>query len=757
MRKLFLLILFCLPAYLTQAQSSFYTTQQVQRVDLYFSFSNWDYRMDTMKMGYGGYLAADSIRINGISYDSVGVKYKGNSSYDSSYAKNPMHIKMDKFKSNSHMGVKDIKLANIYADPSMVREASTYTLLKNYADVPGVGFVELYVNNRRIGLFTNTEAIDDRFIGTTFGNSNNTLMKCNPENPGPAHRSTMKYKGADSTLYFVDYELESKYGWKDFVNYMNRLTNDSATIESVLDVDRALWMLAFNNVFVNLDSYTGAFAQNHYQYKDKNGRFCPLLWDLNMSIGGFPYLGNAAGGMGTLTVSGMEQMPLLAHKQDKEWVLIYDLLQQPKYERQYLAHVRTLLDEQLSQGQGIALAQQMQSLIDTCVARDSNSFFNYSQFQNSLTQGYAVGSNVVPGVQTFLNNRYTYLSNDTMVLKVAPQMTNGTAFSGDSLYGSLVTLRVKSNERNAPVYAGYRFNHHDKFAKVLLLDDGMHNDGVAGDSVYGGTIVMNGVNMEYYFFADNGTAASFLPARAEHEFFNFECKKRSPDNAGLVINEFLANNNTLQKDEYGDREDWIELYNNSSEVVDLGGCYLSDTIGYGIKWQIPFGTSIAPNSYLIVWADDDRYQLPLHTNFRLGNDSGVLYLSSATGNVLDSVKYSQQTADQSYGRYPNGTGAFRTMNVTFATENNNFALGVTSFVSVDWKVIPNPSNGICRIVGLKNAGATYKVMDLMGREYARGVYNGGELLLPKLSAGIYLIQVKDGNSYREQKLVVQED
>jgi hypothetical protein len=290
-----------------------------------------------------------------------------------------------------------------------------------------------------------------------------------------------------------------------------------------------------------------------------------------------------------------------------------------------------------------------------------------------------------------------------------------------------------------------------------LLDDGMHNDGVAGDSIFGGAVVMNGIAMEYYFISDNGTAASFLPARAEHEFFNFECKKRSPDNAGLVINEFLANNNTLQKDEYGDREDWLELYNNSSEVVDLGGCYLSDSSKLYTKWQIPFGTSIAPNSYLIVWADDDRYQMPLHTNFRLGNDSGVLYLSSATGNVLDSVKYSQQTADQSYGRYPNGTGAFRTMNVTFASENNNFGLGGSTIVTNDWNVVPNPSNGICRIVGLKNADATYKVMDVMGREYARGVYNGGELILPKLSAGIYLVQVKDGNSYREQKLVVQED
>ena len=38
--------------------------------------------------------------------------------------------------------------------------------------------------------------------------------------------------------------------------------------EKVLDVDRALWMLAFNNVLVNLDSYSGAFRQNYYLYHD---------------------------------------------------------------------------------------------------------------------------------------------------------------------------------------------------------------------------------------------------------------------------------------------------------------------------------------------------------------------------------------------------------------------------------------------------------------------------------------------------------
>jgi spore coat protein CotH len=757
MRKFCILLLLLLPAFLTRAQSTFYNTQQVQRIEIYFSASNWDYQLDTIKGGQGGYLMADSVRVNGVVYDSVGVKYKGNSSYDSTYAKNPMHIRLDKYKSHAYQGIKDIKLANIYADPSMVREASTYTLLKNYADVPSVGFVELYVNNRRIGLFTNTEAIDDRFLGDNFALATNTLMKCNPQNPGPAHRSTLKYKGADSTLYFADYELDSKYGWKEFVSYMNRLANDSSNIESVLDVDRALWMLAFNNVFVNLDSYTGAFAQNHYQYKDKNGRFCPLIWDLNMSLGGFPYLGNAAGGMGTLTVAGMEAMPLLAHKQDKEWVLIYDLLKQPKYERQYVAHVKTMLEEQLAQGQCGALAQSLQAMIDSCVARDSNSFFTYSQFQNSLYSGFTVGSHVVPGVQSFLANRYAYLSADTMINKVAPVLSMGTAVSVDSLYGQLVTMRVKSNELNAPVYAGYRFNHHDKFAKVLLLDDGMHGDGVAGDSIFGGSVVMNGIAMEYYFIADNGSAVRFLPARAEHEFFNFECKKRSAENGGVSINEFLANNNNLQKDEYSEREDWIELYNYSNELVDLGGCYLSDSTNFHTKWQIPAGTGIAPNSYLIIWADADRFQKTLHSNFKLSNDSGVLYLISPLGFIMDSVRYGMQAADISYGRYPNGTGPFTSMNVTFAAPNNNFGLGVSAVITNGWNLVPNPSNGICRVVGLKSIGASYKVMDVMGREYARGVYNGGELLLPKLSAGIYLVQVKDGNMYREQKLVVQED
>lgn len=49
---------------------------------MFFGYSNWDYRLDTAKAGKENYILADYCMINGVRYDSVGVKYKGNSSYN---------------------------------------------------------------------------------------------------------------------------------------------------------------------------------------------------------------------------------------------------------------------------------------------------------------------------------------------------------------------------------------------------------------------------------------------------------------------------------------------------------------------------------------------------------------------------------------------------------------------------------------------------------------------------------------------------
>ena len=61
--------------------------------------------------------------------------------------------------------------------------------------------------------------------------------------------------------------------------------------------------------------------------------------------------------------------------------------------------------------------------------------------------------------------------------------------------------------------------------------------------------------------------------------------------SGLFINEFMADNDNIVADEYGEYEDWIELYNSGQTSVDLGGMYLSDDLDDPTNWMIPVGIS----------------------------------------------------------------------------------------------------------------------------------------------------------------------
>ncbi|MFC1762112.1 lamin tail domain-containing protein [Planctomycetota bacterium] len=112
----------------------------------------------------------------------------------------------------------------------------------------------------------------------------------------------------------------------------------------------------------------------------------------------------------------------------------------------------------------------------------------------------------------------------------------------------------------------------------------------------------------------------------------------APEPATVVINEIMASNASTIADmvDFDDYTDWIELYNDHSESVDLSGYYLTDDLDDPVKWEIPAGTTIAPYGYLIIWADGYDsgigYTYPrgywpwesfitrnLHTNFKLSS------------------------------------------------------------------------------------------------------------------------------------------
>lgn len=140
-------------------------------------------------------------------------------------------------------------------------------------------------------------------------------------------------------------------------------------------------------------------------------------------------------------------------------------------------------------------------------------------------------------------------------------------------------------------------------------------------------------------------------------------------NKSLVINELMPKNSRFGSDQNGQFDDWIELYNLSSQDIDLSGFYLTDSKKEPTKWKFPAGTTIVKNGYLIVWADADTLQAGLHTNYKLSADGENVVFLSPNKEVIDLVEYPPTVIEQSYARKPNGTGKFGWSTPTFNKEN----------------------------------------------------------------------------------------
>lgn len=731
-------IIFCFGWMLTLGLSaqSFFDANTIQEIRIYFSMPNWDYQMDTSKWGADGYVMADSVKINGQLMSQSGVKYKGNSSYDSTAIKNPLNISLDEYVNQDYMGVSTIKLSNQYLDPSLIREVLAYSILGNYMVVPKANFASVYINDNWIGIYTNTQTIDKSFCAENFQFSKGTFFKCNPIlNPSPSTKSNLKYIDGDSTSYFNFYELKSGSGWSELVALCDSIINHPEALPAMMDMDRFIWMLAFDNAMINLDSYMGVFAQNYYLYKDGTRRFNPIVWDLNMCFGGFPYIGGGGTSMGALTIADQQQLTGNAHATDAYWPMIKWIQSHPTYKKMYWAHLKTIVEEMVQSGVYMNLAANYQAIIDNLAAQDPNLFFDYTAFQNGMSTSANSGTYLIPGIQTLMEGRLAYLSGTTEWNYSAPDIQPLTPSAVDvGMDANIQAVVGNSNE----VYLGYRFFNGDAFVRIQMWDDGLHNDAGAGDGIFGVDVPMSSGQMQYYFYAQNGNAGMFSPVRAEHEFYILSA---SFNNASVpVFNECVSSNVTGSFNSFGDYSDWIELKNNGNYAVSLSGYYLSDNASNLQKFAFNEADFIAPQGRVMVWGDDRFENGVIHCHFGINNLGDTLYLSNLQGVIVDSVVIENVPIDSSWARCPDGTGDW---NLTWPTFNatNCEIVAVTEFALEGIEVYPNPCSDFIRIEG-ENLG-NYNLMDLSGRIVQRGNLNNSNALISiqELSNGIYLLDM----------------
>ena len=130
----------------------------------------------------------------------------------------------------------------------------------------------------------------------------------------------------------------------------------------------------------------------------------------------------------------------------------------------------------------------------------------------------------------------------------------------------------------------------------------------------------------------------------------------------LRINEIMAAPRSGLRDEDGELQDWIELYNAGNSRIELKNYALSDNESKLTKWFFPEGAYIDPGQYYIVFCSGkDRSGVETgypHTNFRLSAEGETVTLANALGQLVDRVVFENLPVDCSYGRN-DATGAWQ--------------------------------------------------------------------------------------------------
>lgn len=238
----------------------------------------------------------------------------------------------------------------------------------------------------------------------------------------------------------------------------------------------------------------------------------------------------------------------------------------------------------------------------------------------------------------------------------------------------------------------------------------------------------------------------------------------SADSVRLYLNEICVANKQYV-DEYREDDDWIEIYNDGSSPVDLGGMYISDKDTNLTRYQIPTGyaeeTTIPAKGYLIIWADaDSSEQGILHTNFQLDKKKCETVILSRELNgqieVVDSVRYQLHTKGNSYARFSyEGDGAWALTSVPTFYARNVFAPEHSKSLveevlaennGFDVRVYPNPVNDYLWFAFGNEERAVVSVISYTGQIISQEqVENGGSIYVGNLNPSIYIVSVKANN------------
>ncbi len=687
--------------------------------------------------------------VDGVEYDSVGVRFKGATSYSmvSNSDKKSFNITLDYVKDQNIMGYQTLNLNNSFDDASFMREVLYQHCIRAYIPAAKSNYVNLNINGQNWGLYPNVQQLNTDYLKEWFLSKKGTNWRA--DRPAGATggggmgggwgdgTAALNFLGTDTAEYKKYYDLKSSYKtdpWQDLITTAQALQNVTeanweTTLAPLLDIDRTLWFLACEIAFADDDSYVFKGKMDYFCYWEaETGRITPLEYD-----------GNSAFWAQGTTWSAFYNAT------KPNYPLLNKLLAIPELRQRYLAHLRTLLDEILKPTAIDPLIDGYFAQIDALVSADPKKIYTYAQFKSGVTS-----------LKTWVTTRRNSLLANTEVSQSAPEILSASHFfNGNEWETPTVGLPVTVRSGIAAGVAVDKMELYfatglvGNFTKIQMLDDGLSDDGAAGDQIFGVKIpsAAAGEWVRYYVkltAANTAKSVKFMPAGAEHNVFVYRVLPPSAASKPVVINEIMADNQHGTTDENNQFEDWLELFNTTAQAVDISGFYLTDNLGSLGKWQIPAGTIIPAGGYQIFWADEDANDGPTHCSFKLSAGGEQVFLLDAAGLLVDEVNFGAQNTDHGWARVPNGFGDFKSQTPTFSSNNDVLAVPEISAKNI-FSLFPNPTNGLVFIQNLGEKSAQTRIFDALGRVfYENKTVNFVSVDVQNWPAGMYFVQVGNG-------------
>ena len=596
-----------------------------------------------------------TIVFNGDTLDSVGVRYKGNSTFYFTSAFNspkfPLNIDLNLvYNDQDILGYDKIKLSNSIFDPTFVKENLGYLTQSYYLPTPETGYMTVSINGTELGLYTSVESINKSFLTKHFGNNGGSFFKCEPQfHFGEVYNAepNLVWYGDDSLEYEyqMGYEIKSDKGWSDLLELIYALNHNVDNIGNILNVDRALWFFASSMVTPDLDAYTGMYIHNYYLYRNTETNLFEIIpWDKDQTFGNVM--------VNTLIqwggdVSWVYNWDPFLYEENQERPLFSKLMEVPIYKQIYTAHIRTILNEIYSPSTIQDLAYGIQDSIQSYSEIYQNvwpwlNLDNYFQYNVDNYLVTADGTNFC-GITPTVSNRRDFLLNHFEISKIPPVIEYVFQENIQPEPGESVIIQTEISNANNVELMVTTNEFSGQFFSIPMEDDGNHNDGDANDNVYAAVVPFQdpGVQVRYYIRARNNDALILDPETAERDFYYYLIGDRSLPDSSLVINEINYNSS----DDH-DSEDWVELFNPTANAIDISNWLFKDEDDSHV-FQIPINTILGQDQYIVLVNDSTDFSefYPGTINFIGDMDFGfsgggeILRLYDDQGGLIDTVLY----------------------------------------------------------------------------------------------------------------------